>query len=50
MRRRLSSIALALLLMSAPAAHAVQPDEIMSDPAKESRARELSRELRCMVC
>jgi cytochrome c-type biogenesis protein CcmH len=29
---------------------AVQPDEIMSDPAKESRARELSRELRCMVC
>ena len=29
---------------------AVQPDEIMSDPAKEARARELSRELRCMVC
>src|SRR5947209_11643351 len=32
------------------AAYAVQPDEIMSDPAKEARARELSRELRCMVC
>jgi cytochrome c-type biogenesis protein CcmH len=31
-------------------AHAVQPDEIMTDPAKESRARDLSRELRCMVC
>jgi cytochrome c-type biogenesis protein CcmH len=31
-------------------AHAVQPDEIMADPAKELRARELSRELRCMVC
>jgi cytochrome c-type biogenesis protein CcmH len=30
--------------------HAVQPDEIMSDPAKEARARDLSRELRCMVC
>jgi cytochrome c-type biogenesis protein CcmH len=30
--------------------HAVQPDEIMSDPVKESRARDLSRELRCMVC
>jgi cytochrome c-type biogenesis protein CcmH len=30
--------------------HAVQPDEIMSDPGQESRARELSRELRCMVC
>src|SRR5262252_5693703 len=31
-------------------AHAVQPDEIMSDPAKEARARDLSKELRCMVC
>jgi len=31
-------------------AYAVQPDEIMSDPAKETRARDLSRELRCMVC
>jgi cytochrome c-type biogenesis protein CcmH len=28
----------------------VQPDEIMPDPAKEARARDLSRELRCMVC
>ena len=28
----------------------MQPDEIMSDPAKEARARDLSRELRCMVC
>src|SRR6202789_2504345 len=35
---------------AAPAAYAVQPDEIMSDPARESRARNLSRELRCMVC
>ncbi len=31
-------------------AFAVQPDEVMTDPAKESRARNLSRELRCMVC
>jgi cytochrome c-type biogenesis protein CcmH len=31
-------------------AYAVQPDEIMSDPGKEARARNLSRELRCMVC
>src|SRR5262245_17335748 len=29
---------------------AVQPDEILADPALETRARELSRELRCMVC
>ena len=34
----------------ASAAYAVQPDEIMADPAKEARARDLSRELRCMVC
>jgi cytochrome c-type biogenesis protein CcmH len=41
--------ALAVMAGSSPA-YAVQPDEIMSDPAKESRARDLSRELRCMVC
>src|SRR6266496_2611858 len=35
---------------AASPAYAVQPDEIMSDPAKETRARDLSRELRCMVC
>ena len=49
MRRMMAAIAL-LMLLASPAAHAVQPDEIMSDPAKEVRARELSRELRCMVC
>ena len=38
------------VMMGSPAAYAVQPDEIMADPAKESRARDLSRELRCMVC
>jgi cytochrome c-type biogenesis protein CcmH len=31
-------------------AHAVTPDEILKDPALETRARNLSRELRCMVC
>jgi len=43
-------LALAIVAAMATAAHAVQPDEIMSDPAKEARARDLSRELRCMVC
>jgi cytochrome c-type biogenesis protein CcmH len=37
-------------LLGAPAALAVQPDEILPDPALEARARALSRELRCMVC
>jgi cytochrome c-type biogenesis protein CcmH len=40
----------ALTLLAVPAVRAVQPDEIMSDPVKEARARDLSRELRCMVC
>ncbi len=31
-------------------ARAVLPDEIMADPVREARARDLSRELRCMVC
>ena len=31
-------------------AGAVQPDEILPDPTLETRARALSRELRCMVC
>jgi cytochrome c-type biogenesis protein CcmH len=38
------------VMVGSPAAYAVQPDEIMSDPPKEARARDLSRELRCMVC
>jgi cytochrome c-type biogenesis protein CcmH len=39
-----------LLMLALSPAHAVLPDEVMSDPAKEARARTLSRELRCMVC
>ncbi|WP_298871696.1 cytochrome c-type biogenesis protein [uncultured Bradyrhizobium sp.] len=48
--RRMMAAFVALMLLAAPAVHAVQPDEIMADPVKEARARELSRELRCMVC
>ncbi|MFS8148625.1 cytochrome c-type biogenesis protein CcmH [Rhizobium sp. BR 249] len=40
---------LALLLTAAPA-FAVNPDEVLADPALEARARTLSAELRCMVC
>jgi cytochrome c-type biogenesis protein CcmH len=47
--RRLAIVLFALALSSA-AALAVQPDEILKDPALESRARALSQELRCMVC
>ena len=40
---------LILCLMAAPL-FAVQPDEVLNDPALESRARELSKGLRCLVC
>ena len=43
------TLALSVMIGSS-AAYAVLPDEIMSDPVKEARARDLSRELRCMVC
>ena len=37
------------LLLASPAI-AVQPDEILDDPALESRARDISAGLRCLVC
>ncbi len=41
----------ALLILTAPdPLHAVEPDEILADPAREARARDLGRELRCLVC
>ena len=49
----MKSLRLALILaalLGAPLARAVQPDEVLADAALETRARELSAELRCMVC
>ena len=48
--KRILSCLFAIAVLAGSPARAVQPDEIMSDPAKELRARDLSRELRCMVC
>ncbi len=48
--RRVALIGLLLSLAMPGAAPAVQPDEMLRDSALESRARDLSRELRCMVC
>jgi cytochrome c-type biogenesis protein CcmH len=39
-----------LALFGATPLHAVQVDEILPDPALEARAREISHDLRCMVC
>ncbi|WP_068297365.1 cytochrome c-type biogenesis protein [Pararhodobacter sp. CCB-MM2] len=41
---------LALTMLLALPALAVQPDEILADPALEARAREITAELRCVVC
>lgn len=50
MTRFVAGLIAVMFLLAAPLAHAVQPDEIMKDPAQEGRARNLSKELRCMVC
>ncbi len=41
---------LAAAFASVPAAKAVQPEEVLEDPKLESRAREISAGLRCLVC
>ncbi|WP_089879211.1 cytochrome c-type biogenesis protein [Citreimonas salinaria] len=45
----MAALLLALATMPAPG-HAVQPDEVLDDPALEARAREISAGLRCLVC
>ncbi len=52
MKTRLKTFGAALglaLLMAGPSG-AVQPDEILDDPVLEERAREISKDLRCLVC
>jgi cytochrome c-type biogenesis protein CcmH len=41
---------LAITLFAPAASFAVDPDEMLSNPVLEARARAISRELRCMVC
>jgi len=43
-------LALLTVLLAATPALSVLPDELLSDPALEARARTISAELRCMVC
>jgi cytochrome c-type biogenesis protein CcmH len=43
-------ILVVLALVGAAPLHAVQVDEILPDPALETRARAISHDLRCMVC
>ena len=39
-----------VIVLAAVPAGAVEPDEVLADPALEERARDLSRQLRCVVC
>ncbi len=50
MQRLLQTLVLIATVMLTVPAGAVQPDEMLADPALEARARALSAELRCMVC
>lgn len=47
---RRTALPLALLLGLTTAAMAVEPQEMLKDPAMEARAREVSKDLRCLVC
>jgi cytochrome c-type biogenesis protein CcmH len=50
MRRTVFAVVALCATLIAGAACAVQPDEILKDPAQEARARSLSAEIRCLVC
>ena len=43
-------LALLLALMLGAPATAVNPDEVLADPVLEARARDISSQLRCLVC
>jgi cytochrome c-type biogenesis protein CcmH len=46
----LQACAVLIALAAAVPAWAVQPDEMLSNPVLEARARAISKDLRCMVC
>ena len=48
MKLRLAALFACLMLLTS--AYAVEPGEALADPALEARARDLSTDLRCLVC
>ena len=53
LRTGLALVMLAVMMavvLAPPPAAAVTPEEMLADPALESRARTLSKQLRCLVC
>ena len=49
-RFRTPAAVLLFFFLSLSSALAVNPDEVLKDPALEARARQISSELRCLVC
>ena len=49
-RLLLALVVLVAALGSGAVRAAVEPDEILTDPAMEARARGITRQLRCLVC
>ncbi len=47
--RKLLAITAVIAALATPG-HALSPDELLKDPAMESRARAISAQLRCLVC
>ncbi|MFW6077539.1 MAG: cytochrome c-type biogenesis protein [Hyphomicrobiales bacterium] len=43
-------LAVAFLWLAVGSSLAVQPDEVLDDPALEARARDISADIRCLVC
>ena len=50
MRALAALLALTLAAAFVPATQAVEPNEVLKDPALEQRARDISKRLRCLVC
>lgn len=46
----IAGLGLLLPVLASPPAWAVNPDEMLSNPVLEKRARDISQELRCLVC
>ena len=50
MNPRIAFLLLACMSLFVSVARAVEPDEMLPDPAQEARARALTKDLRCVVC
>lgn len=48
--RRLRAVLFAVMVLAPGLALAVNPGEMLADPVLEARARDISAELRCLVC